>query len=183
MTVNVSGMPKPYDIAEPMSLAKPPPEAGPVSTIGRRAYSTSKLCNVMFTYELSRRLRACGLDTINVNAFDPGLMPGTGLARDYSELQRFVWNFVLPVLRVFPGVNSARKSGRDLARLVLDPALEQVSGRYFIRRTAVASSKESYDERKAAKLWEASVAMVSLRADETILRLDAPGLGATTATD
>ena len=97
-------------------------------------------------------------------------MPGTGLARDYPGLQKFFWNFIFPALRLIPGVNSTSKSGTDLGRLVLDPALENLSGKYFIGHKAVLSSKDSYDERNAAKLWEASAAMVSLRTDETVLR-------------
>ena len=59
-------------------------------------------------------------------------MPGTGLARDYGALQRFGWKFVLPVLRLLaPNVNGTRRSGRALARLVTDPQLERVTGRYF----------------------------------------------------
>jgi NAD(P)-dependent dehydrogenase (short-subunit alcohol dehydrogenase family) len=165
-----TGMPKP-DYRDAISVAKPDPNA---VNVGRRAYSTSKLCNVMFTYELSRRLKAAGHDGICVTAFDPGLMPGTGLARDYTALQRFFWNFALPALRVLPGVNSARKSGLDLARLVLDPELKGVSGQYFIGRRSVPSSKDSYDQRKAAELWESSVTMVRLKPEETILRLTAP---------
>ncbi len=163
-----TGMPKPHYV-DANSVAKPPTDAD-VSTAGRRAYTTSKLCNVMFTYELSRRLKANGLDSISVNAFDPGLMPGTGLARDYGRLQKFLWNFALPALRFIPGVNSTRRSGTDLARLVLDPELEGVSGKYFVRRKPVPSSKESYDERKAAELWESSATMTGLQPSETILR-------------
>jgi NAD(P)-dependent dehydrogenase (short-subunit alcohol dehydrogenase family) len=49
---------------------------------GRRAYTASKLCDVLFAYELDRRRRAekgAGTNghSITVNAFDPGLMPGT----------------------------------------------------------------------------------------------------------
>jgi light-dependent protochlorophyllide reductase len=174
-----TGMPKPRDVADSTSLAKPPPDSDTVATAGRRAYTSSKLCNVMFAYELSRRLKICGLDTITVNAFDPGLMPGTGLAREYGPLQKFLWDFVFPVLRVIPGVNSTRKSGADLARLILDPALEKLSGKYFVGQKEVPSSKDSYDERKAAGLWEASTTMVSLRRDETILPPQVNGLGAT----
>lgn len=162
-----TGMPKPiYSSAR--SAAKPQPEADG-ATAGRRAYTTSKLCNVMFAYELSRRLRAKGREAITVNAFDPGLMPGTGLARDYSRAQKFIWNYALPALRFIPGVNSTRRSGRDLARLVLDPALEAATGRYFVGRRELPSSKQSYDESQAAELWEASAEMVGLRSDETIL--------------
>jgi len=162
-----TGMPKPV-YSDANSAAKPAPEPD-AATAGRRAYTTSKLCNLMFTYELSRRLKATGRGAITVNAFDPGLMPGTGLARDYTPLQRFAWNFVLPVLRFIPGVNSTSKSGRDLARLVLDPQLESVSGKYFVGRTQVPSSKQSYDESQAAELWDASARMVHLRPEETIL--------------
>jgi NAD(P)-dependent dehydrogenase (short-subunit alcohol dehydrogenase family) len=64
--------------------------------VGGRRYTTSKLCNIYFTYELARRLQKEGLSTIDkpitVNAFNPGLMPGTGLARDYPPLLRLGWD-------------------------------------------------------------------------------------------
>lgn len=163
-----TGMPKP-DYTDAASAAKREAGADP-GNAGRRAYTTSKLCNVMFTYELSRRLKAEGHDQISVTAFDPGLMPGTGLARDYAPVQKFLWNFVLPALRFIPGVNGANKSGNDLARLALDPELEGVTGKYFVGRKSVPSSKESYDQRKAAELWESSVSMVHLKPQDTILR-------------
>lgn len=162
-----SGIPKP-DYRDAAATAKPEMRDDP-ATAGRRAYSTSKLCNVMFTYELGRRLKAAGRDGICVTALDPGLMPGTGLVRDYKPWQKFLWYFVLPVLRVIPGINSPRQSGRNLARLVLDPKLESVSGAYFIGRKAVRSSEDSYDERKAAELWTSSVAMVRLKPEESLL--------------
>ncbi|MEO8605954.1 MAG: SDR family NAD(P)-dependent oxidoreductase, partial [bacterium] len=57
---------------------------------GHRAYSTSKLCNIMFAYGLAERLRAEGSST-TVNAYDPGLVPGTGLARQYGAAARFLF--------------------------------------------------------------------------------------------
>jgi light-dependent protochlorophyllide reductase len=164
-----TGMPKP-DYRDAISTAKPEFHADQAKA-GRRAYTTSKLCNVMFAYELSRRFKAEGHDGICVNAFDPGLMPGTGLARDWPPFFKFLWNFALPALRFIPGVNSSSKSGVDLARLVLDPDLDGVSGKYFVGQRSVQSSKESYDECKAAELWESSVAMVRLKPEETILRV------------
>jgi light-dependent protochlorophyllide reductase len=164
-----TGMPKP-DYSDAISAAKRNSGADP-GNAGRRAYTTSKLCNIMFAYELSRRLQAEGHDRISVTAFDPGLMPGTGLARDYSPFMKFVWNFALPVFRFIPGVNGVGKSGADLARLVLDPELEGVSGKYFVGQKSVPSSKESYDERKAAEIWESSVSMVDLKPEETVLHM------------
>ena len=145
-------------------------------TAGRRAYTTSKLCNVLFTYELERRLRAEKVGTngfsITVNAFDPGLMPGTGLARDYGRFARFAWRFVLPALRPFvPNGNSVARSGKSLANMVTEPRLERISGKYFQGTRDVPSSKDSYDPAMAAELWESSATMVRLTPDETILRL------------
>jgi light-dependent protochlorophyllide reductase len=175
-----TGMPPPvYRSAR--YLARPDEDSKPLDdprgTAGRRAYTTSKLCNVLFTYELERKLRAektVGSNgrSITVNAFDPGLMPGTGLARDYGRLARFAWRFVLPALRPFvPNVNSAARSGRALANIVTDPRFERISGKYFQGSRDVPSSKDSYDPVIATELWESSTSMVKLAPDETILRL------------
>jgi hypothetical protein len=73
----------------------------------------------MTAYELDRRLPdGSGM---TVTAFDPGLMPGTGLARDRTRLERLLWHGVLPLFRFLPGVKSPTASGRDLAWLVVDP--------------------------------------------------------------
>ena len=82
---------------------------------------------------------------MTVNAFDPGLMPGSGLGRDYSPLQRFAWRYVLPALRVLPGVNSTRTCGRHLAALVADPRYDGVTGMYFQGNKPALSSADSYD--------------------------------------
>jgi NAD(P)-dependent dehydrogenase (short-subunit alcohol dehydrogenase family) len=108
-----TGMPHPrYTSAA--DLARPTGE--PTAEEGRRRYTTSKLCNLLFTYELDRRLEH-GAQGVTVNAFDPGMMPGSGLGRDYPPLQRFAWRYVMPALRFLPGVNSTRTSGRHLAAL------------------------------------------------------------------
>jgi NAD(P)-dependent dehydrogenase (short-subunit alcohol dehydrogenase family) len=119
---------------------------------GRRRYTTSKLCNLLFTYELDRRLG----QGLTVNAFDPGLMPGSGLARDYPPLQRLAWRYLLPALRVLPGVHSTRTSGRNLAALANDPRFDGVSGEYFDGLRPIRSSADSYDHGKALDLWETS---------------------------
>jgi len=136
-----------------------------VAVAGRRAYSTSKLCNVLCTYELSRRLNAAGRTDVTVNAFDPGMMPGSGLARDYGAVQRFAWRFVLPALRLFVrNVNSIERSGEALARLVVDPALATTTGKYFEGLREIPSSRESYDTAKASELWETSAALAGVSA-------------------
>src|SRR5439155_7336392 len=97
----------------------------------RRRYTTSKLCNVLCAYELDRRLRAANAD-IRVNAFDPGLMPGTALAREYGVLARWAWRRLLPLLTLFvPNVNRVQTSARRLAQLVDDG--DGTSGKYLSR--------------------------------------------------
>ena len=181
-----TGMPPPrfrdarlmaYPERDPEAMAEKP------GVFGRRAYSTSKLCNVMCAYEMSRRLRLEGLSTpeapITVNAFDPGLMPGTGLARDYSGLARFAWNRVLPILTpVIPHANTPKRSGRALASLVTDPKLDRTTEKYFRGYKESPSSTESYERDKAAALWQASTELVHLTRDETPLKLDIPAASA-----
>ena len=135
---------------------------------GRRRYTTSKLCNVLMAYELARRLAAGsvqGPPTVTVNAFDPGLIPGTGLARDYPTVQALAWRYLLPALTVLPGLNvhTPRRSGAALARLITDPELAAVTGRYFSGIREIRSSADSYDLGKAADLWETSADLVEAR--------------------
>jgi NAD(P)-dependent dehydrogenase (short-subunit alcohol dehydrogenase family) len=146
-----TGMPNPrYTSAAELAH----PSAGE-SPDGRRRYTTSKLCNVLFAYELDRRLDHGG-QGVTVTAFDPGLMPGSGLARDYPPLQRWAWRYVLPALRLLPGVRSTRTSGRYLAALVDDPRFDGVTGQYFDGLRPIRSSVDSYDRDKALDLWETS---------------------------
>ncbi|MHC9295873.1 SDR family NAD(P)-dependent oxidoreductase [Mycobacterium sp. LTG2003] len=153
-----TGMPSPrYATADELIY---PPAGGLTAEEGRRRYTTSKLCNMLFAYELDRRL-GHGRDGVTVNAFDPGLMPGSGLARDYSPAQRLAWRALMPALRVLPGVNSTRRSGANLAKLVADPALDGVTGAYFAGTRQIRSSRESYDEAKAIDLWQLSDRLVS----------------------
>ena len=90
----MTGMPK-ADVADIETLAA---TGGPRRSDfnGRLAYVNSKLCNLWFTYELARRIEQAGLSTearpLSVNAYDPGLVPGSGLARDYPPVLRFVRN-------------------------------------------------------------------------------------------
>jgi NAD(P)-dependent dehydrogenase (short-subunit alcohol dehydrogenase family) len=124
----------------------------------RRRYATSKLANVYFTYALARRLP----DGVTANAFDPGLMPGTGLVREAPAPLRFANAHVLPhvipfVRRVrLPNIHTVDESAGALARLLTDPALGGVTGRYFEGRHEIRSSDESYDENRADELWKAS---------------------------
>jgi NAD(P)-dependent dehydrogenase (short-subunit alcohol dehydrogenase family) len=168
-----SGMPAPL-LRHVRLLAEPDDEDDQQCRpgyVGRRRYTTSKLCNVLCTYEMDRRLKEGHTSapecSITVNAFDPGLMPGTGLARGYGPAARLAWSTLGPLLRwaLQPfkvNIHRPADSGRALARLVQDPALESVSGRYFEGFMEIRSSAESYDEARAAALWDESAELVGL---------------------
>lgn len=155
-----TGFPAPvYETAE--LLAYPEGDDDPDQLrAGRRRYTTSKLCNLLACYEFARRTPAT---QATFNAFDPGQMPGTGLARDFSGVRSFVWRRVMPALTLIPGINrnTPRRSAAALARLVTDPGLATVTGRYFTGDRETGSSTASYDEAKAADLWRTSVALTA----------------------
>ena len=137
----------------------------PGADAGRRRYTTSKLCNIYCTYEFARRLANTSdarLQSIRVSAFDPGMMPGTGLARSYPALLRFVWNYILPALTLFKrNVHRPAKSGRRLAALVSDSS-DTTAGKYYSNGREARSSALSYNKENAAELWDASADMVGL---------------------
>jgi NAD(P)-dependent dehydrogenase (short-subunit alcohol dehydrogenase family) len=156
-----TGMPWPrYPSAA--TLARPDDEhtQSQAARLGRERYTTSKLCNILFAYELDRRLGA-GEGRVTVNAFNPGLMPGSGLARDYGVLQRAAWRFLMPALRVLPQVRGIERSGSDLAALAADPAYEGVTGCYFDGLEPIRSSEDSYDREQARDLWETSERLIA----------------------
>jgi len=171
-----TGMPAPY-WRDPQLMAHP--EQDPelknkdIGTIGRTAYTTSKLCNVLCAYELSRRLQANtdnSTPPITVNVFNPGLMPGSGLASDYTPTAKFVWNNILPILCKFvPNVNTMEQAGKALTRLITDPELANTTGKYFSTWKMIESSRESYDEDKARELWNASLELTQLNAEADVV--------------
>lgn len=122
--------------------------------VGLRAYGQSKLANVLFTYELHRRLAGTGVST---NALHPGFVR-TGLPVKHImwPLRLFVW---LSFLFGMPPDRGATSS----IRLASDPSLAEVSGNYYSRGRQVRSSPRSYDEQTARRLWQISEQLTGLR--------------------
>lgn len=95
----------------------------------RDRYATSKLCNVLTAAAIARRVPA---DRLAAFAIDPGLMPGTGLARRQPAVLRVLWHTVMRlVARTMPRGSTTRRSGAALAWMMTAPALAGTSGRYF----------------------------------------------------
>lgn len=131
---------------------------------GLQRYSTAKLSNLLFAYELDRKLKATGNKTITVNAYDPGAVPATNLLGSIKNpVVRGLVRASTTLFRLFGvTVSTPRKSGAAMARLLLDPTLGQISGKYFQLQEERKSSVESYNRTLAEQLWEDSLDLVGL---------------------
>ncbi|MEM7738634.1 MAG: SDR family NAD(P)-dependent oxidoreductase [Deinococcota bacterium] len=123
-----------------------------------RAYAQSKLANLLFSLELSRRLKA---DSVTSNAFDPG-PTRTGMMEDIMTktgvVQRVLAGTLMRLIADHPA-----KVGSALAWVATAPELVGQSGGYFGKRKQhITPSKRARDVAMAGKLWELSAQMVKL---------------------
>ncbi len=121
------------------------------ATFGFGAYSQSKLANVLFTYELARRLEGTG---VTANCLHPGVV-ATGIFRDTPLWLRVGLTLARPFI-----LGSAQGADTVLY-LAAAPEVAGVSGRYFEKRQPVQSSPRSYDTEVARRLWEESEALTT----------------------
>lgn len=126
---------------------------GERSYSGARAYNQSKLANVLFTYELARRLQGSG---VTANALHPGVVSTAFGAEDPSRTQRLL----VPLLRRFM-IDPVRGAATTI-RLASAPELDDVTGRYFANGLPKRSSPRSHDQGAAARLWTVSADLVDI---------------------
>lgn len=111
-----------------------------------RVYGETKLANVLFTYELARRLEGTG---VTANCLHPGVVR-TAIVRD----------MILPIrllMRMFGFLlKRPARGAKTSIFLASDAALEGVSGRFFVDCAECASSPESHDAAAAKRLWDIS---------------------------
>lgn len=140
-------------------LAKPENEK---DMAGMQRYSTSKLANIMFAYELSRRLNS---KKITVNAFDPAAVPATNLLSSIKNpFARWSLRVSTKIFKLFGvKISTPEISGSAMARLLLDEKLNDVTGKYFQILDEKQSSKQSYDQKTATELWNDSEKLTGLR--------------------
>ena len=120
---------------------------------GARAYNQSKLANVLFTYELARRLQGT---SVTANALHPGLVRTAFGAEDPRAIQRLL----MPVMRPF--MKAAAQGAATSVYLASAPDLERVTGRFFAGSKPRKSSKRSYDRAAAARLWQVSADLAAV---------------------
>jgi retinol dehydrogenase 14 len=124
---------------------------GERSYSGARAYNQSKLANVLFTYELARRLH--GTD-IMANTLHPGVVSTSFGAEDPSRTQQLL----VPILRPF--MKSAERGAATSVHVAAARDLQGVTGRYFTNSRARESSPQSYERETAARLWQTTTELI-----------------------
>lgn len=117
------------------------------------AYGQSKLANILFTYELDRRLPG---NEVTVNAVHPGYV-GTNMGANNGWLVRLF----LPINRLF--AIDVEEGAETVTYMASSPEVEGVSGKYYYQKRAISSSPLSHDERNAQKLWAVSAEMTGLQ--------------------
>jgi NAD(P)-dependent dehydrogenase (short-subunit alcohol dehydrogenase family) len=138
--VNVASIGQaPVDLDDPMAERR--------GYDGFLAYRQSKLAQVMFTFQLGERLREAGVDGITVNALHPATLMNTQMVRG---------SFGRVMSEVSEGVQA-------LTRLVADPGLDRVSGRYFDQLEEGAPHPQAYDAEARRRLWALSEELVGER--------------------
>lgn len=130
---------------------------GERSYSGQRAYNQSKLANVMFTYELARRLEGTG---VTATVLHPGVVRTAFGAEDPSPF----WKVFIPLMR--PMMRTPERGAATPIYLAFAPEVDGATGQYFANRKARKSNKASYDTAATARLWQVSAGLVGLAATQ-----------------
>lgn len=120
---------------------------------GQRAYNQSKLANVLFTYELARRLEGTG---VTANVLHPGVVRTSFGREDSGRWMRLM----LPLVRPF--MKTPDQGAATPIYLASSPEVAGVSGAYFANQRAKPSSRASHDRDLAHRLWEVSTELVGI---------------------
>jgi NAD(P)-dependent dehydrogenase (short-subunit alcohol dehydrogenase family) len=124
---------------------------------GFKAYSHSKLANVLFTRELARRLDTTGRE-VTANSIHPGAIPGSGFGRFLPG--------PLPALfqrlGAIPGVTSVADGAAEILFAAVSPRTAEVSGRYFANQQPRTPSEAARDDKAARRLWSESAELLGI---------------------
>lgn len=119
---------------------------------GMRAYSRSKLANILFTGELARRLSGTG---VTANSLHPGTV-ASGFARDH-DAKGFL-AFGVKIIKPF--ILTPEKGARTSVYLASSPEVADVTGQYFVKCRARTPSPAARDQAAGALLWSVSEELV-----------------------
>jgi NAD(P)-dependent dehydrogenase (short-subunit alcohol dehydrogenase family) len=117
-----------------------------------RVYGASKLANILFTYELARRLEGTG---VTVNCLHPGAV-ATRLGQNNGRVATVLTKLLKPFFR------TPEQGAATAIYLASSPAVEGVSGKYFVNSREARSSAATYDTELARRLWAASARLTGV---------------------
>lgn len=137
------------------------PKVNPDSTLKKQCeefYATSKLCILLFAYELDRRLKhKSSSHQVLVNAINPGLMLTTNLGRTHKVGENLYRSSLDLLFKIVGLADNPKDAAREVVQLIHDVT---TSGEYYEKGKPVPSSVDSYDQEKAIHLWEGSERIV-----------------------
>lgn len=119
-----------------------------------KAYSQSKLANVMFTYELARRLDGTG---VTANTLHPGVVASNFMATNnpgWTRILRWIWN----LFSISPA-----EGAETSVYLATSDEVAGVTGKYFEKCEAKPSAEASYNQADQQRLWRVSEELLGLR--------------------
>jgi len=125
---------------------------------GMGVYGKSKLANVLFTYELARRLEGSG---VTANCLHPGVVR-SGFGQNNGGLIAIVFKAAYTLMTPFTKSNA--QGAATSIHLATSPDVEGVTGKYFADSKETPSSAASHDEEAARRLWKLSEKMTGLAA-------------------
>jgi NAD(P)-dependent dehydrogenase (short-subunit alcohol dehydrogenase family) len=128
---------------------------------GFRAYSSSKLCNIMTAREAALRF-----PELSVMSFDPGYVPHTGLGRDNPKWIATLVSYVLPLVMKGDRSSTISRSGQFLADLATNNSYAESDGDYWSVRgpelLKIEPSLLARDRAASKALWDDSARLVGI---------------------
>ncbi len=120
------------------------------------AYGQSKLANILFTKELSRRLAG---RKVTANSLHPGVV-ATRIG-DKGGMTGLIWGFLKPTFM------TPEKGAQNSLYVATSPEIENVSGAFFVRRKPVTPNRLADDAAMAARLWTESEKLIAAALNKT----------------
>lgn len=125
------------------------------SMMGWAHYGSTKLMNILFTFELARRLKGTG---ITVNALHPGVI-GTNLSRTMPKWMHRIYTAVMP---------KPEDGAKTSIYLATSPEIAATTGEYFANCKITPTAETAHDQATAVRLWDVSAKMVNLGQSQTV---------------
>ena len=119
-----------------------------------KAYAQSKLANILFSYELARRLN--GYKNITVNCVHPGIVPDTKLGQGSKLFTKYIESIPKSLIL------TPEEGAITTLWLACSKDVKDITGKYFYKNNQITSNPDSYDLEIAENLWDLSVTLTGL---------------------